>query len=259
MKKLFLLSVFALCSLALSAQHKKGKNKNSDASANSNSDIPMQVYKQAIKYGDVSVAVNSLYILIAQHPDDISYKDSLARIYFQVGSYHQCLRVCDDLINKKPDDTTTLRMMAMSHQSLGNIKEAIADYDKVIKLTGNVYDVYQKAALEYRIKRMQESKISIEIVIAKATDNNKIILYSDKDTKQEVPLRAAAYNLYGMIAKEFNDTASAHFLFNQALELSPDFYFAIANLKALNEFAIKNPDTSAPANENMPSPKDKRK
>ncbi len=237
MKKLICIFIFAFCTKLITAQ--KGKSKNSDASK---ADIENLTYAQGMKYGDPGVTINSLYILIVKHPENIGYKDSLARIYFQLGSYNQCLRVCDDIYKSRPDDTTTLRMMAMSHQSLGHFTEAITTYEKVILLTSNIYDIYQKAALEYRIKRLQESKISIEMVIGRAGENDKITLYIDQDNKQEVPLRAAAFNLYGMIARDFNDTASARFLFQKALELSPEFYFANANLKALDEASMDKKD-----------------
>ena len=235
MKRHFLLILFTCSSLAICAQTKKGKVKDSKPAQNSNAEFEIRRYNQAIKYGDISVAINSIYTLITKYPDQASYKDSLARIYFQVGSFNQCLRVCEDFSISRPNDTTILRMMAMSHQSLGFIAEAIAEFEQVVKQTGNVYDIYQKATLEYRIKRLQESKISIETVIAKATVKDMITLYIDKENKQEVPLQAAAFNLYGMIAKEFNDTASARFLFNKAIELFPEFYFANANIKFMNE------------------------
>ncbi len=241
MKKRLLMAGIIFCTISVFAQNNKRKNKEVVTY-----EIEEKTYQQALRYGDVGVAVNSLYVLLAKHPDNNSYKDSLARIYFQVGSYNQCLRVCEELLVAKPNDTTTLRMMAMSYKSLGNAVEAIAEFEKVVKLTGNVYDTYQKAALEYNIKRLQESKISIELVLKLATDKHKIVLYIDQDNKQEVPLRAAAFNLYGMIAKDFNDTASARFLFDEAIKIFPEFYFANANLKALNDLEAKKPEERAP-------------
>ncbi len=242
MKKFFLLAIISFFAATAFAQNKKVKN-----AAPPKQELETVVFHQAMKYGDVGVAINSLYALIAKHPEEVSYKDSLALIYFKVASYNQCLRVCDDLLVLRPNDTTILRMMAKCHQSLGYSVEAIADFEKVVKLTGNVYDIYQKAALEYRMKRLQESKISVEAVIKSVTENDIIVLYIDQENKQEVPLRAAALNLYGMIAKDFNDTASARFLFNEAIKLYPEFYFANANLKLLNETAVKKPEDPSPA------------
>ncbi len=252
MKKVFLLTVLSIFAFSGFTQTKKSKSQ-------SKPELEQVIYDQAIKYGDVGVVINNLYILIAKHPETNSYKDSLARIYFQVGSYNQCLRVCDELIKINPSDTTVLRMMAMSHQNIGRFVEAIADYEKVIQLTGNVYDTYQKAALEFRIKRLQESKLSTEAVIKGATDKDRIVLYIDQENKQEVPLKAAAFNLYGMIAKEFNDTASARFLFNEAIKMEPEFYFANANLKALDEMGKKKEEEPIPSKPNSAESGDKKK
>jgi tetratricopeptide (TPR) repeat protein len=235
MIKKYFIALLLLVSIAGTAQNKKGKVAPQD-----NDTV---IYRQAIKYGDAGVAINCLYSLMAKDPQNIAYKDSLARLYFTVGSYRQCLKVCEEIISKRPNDTFTLRIMGISHQSLGMAIEAIEDYEKVIKLTGSAYDYYQKAALEYQVKRLQECKLSVEEVIKTAKPGEMITLYIDRENKQEVPLRAAAFNLYGMIAKDINDTASARFLFNEALKMMPDFYFAQANIAELDEMGKKKTNT----------------
>ena len=251
-RNLIIILIALFCSNVAFAQNKREKNKVIEETAIQNKqEIETVIYKQAIEYGDVGVAINSLYNLLAKHPDNLSYKDSLAHIYFQIGSFGQCLRVCEDINKTRPNDTIILRMMAMSHQSSGHPVEAIAELETVIKLTGNVLDQYQKAAIEYSIKRLEESKISIETVIAKANAEDKITLYADKDKKQEVPLKAAAFNLYGMIVKDFNDTTKARILFTNSLKIYPEFYFANYNLNALNESSNKKPNEPAQVNNNQ--------
>ncbi len=241
MKKGILLLAVLVGMLQASAQKKKNTP-----------DPEYAVYAQAMKYGDIPVAVNCLYSLIGKYPGQISLKDSLARIYFQTGQYFQCLQVCNDLQLARPNDTTTLRMMAICYEGAGKITEAITTYDQALKLSYNVFDMYQKATLEYRIKRLAESKLSVESVISKAREQDEIVLYIDQENKQKVPLRAAAFNLYGMIAKDLNDTVSARILFQKALELYPQFYFAQANIQYLNEMGKKKseavePNTGSPA------------
>lgn len=230
MKKGILLLAVIVGMLPATAQKKKG---------NTVADPEYAMYAQAMKYGDVPVAVNCLYSLMGKYPDRIALKDSLARIYFQTGQYFQCLQVCNDLQAARPNDTTTLRMMAICYEGSGKITEAIGAYEQVLKLSYSAYDMYQKATLEYRIKRMAESKLSVESVISKAHEGDEIVLYIDQENKQKVPLRAAAFNLYGMIAKDMNDTASARILFQKALEMYPQFYFAQANIQYLNEMGKK--------------------
>lgn len=254
MKKVILFTALIMGIITGFSQTKKGKSAES-----SKEEMELGIYRQAIKYGDANVAISNLYILIAKHPEMISYKDSLASIYFQSGQYNPCLKVCSELIQTRSNDSNLLRMSAMCHQGMGMPVEAIADYDQVIKITKNIYDIYQKASLEYRIKRLQESKLNVETVIKDAKETDKIVLYIDQENKQTVPIRAAAYNLYGMIAKEFNDTASARFFFNEAIKIYPEFYFANANIKVLDEMAAKKSELPAPVPDKTPAPADKRK
>ncbi len=254
MKKVILFTALFMSFITGFSQTKKGKPTDS-----SKEEMELGIYRQAIKYGDANVAISNLYILIAKHSEITAYKDSLASIYFQSGQYNPCLRVCSELIQARPNDSNLLRMSAMSHQGLGMPVEAIADYDKVIKITKNIYDIYQKAGLEYRIKRLQESKVNIEAVIKDAKETDKIVIYIDQENKQTVPMRAAAFNLYGMIARDFNDTASARYFFNEAIKIYPEFYFANANIKVLDEMAAKKSEAPAPVSDKAPSPVDKKK
>ena len=50
---------------------------------------------------------------------------------------------------------------------------------------------------------------------------------------QEVPMRAAAYNVKGICAMELNQEEAAKQNFNKAVELFPDFALAKGNLDAM--------------------------
>jgi len=74
-----------------------------------------------------------------------------------------------------------------------------------------------------------------------------------------VPMRAAAFNLYGVVAGYCNDTAAARYFFNEAIKIYPEFYFANANIKVLDEMAAKKSEAPAPVSDKAPSPVDKKK
>lgn len=249
-KQLLILISLFLCATIIAQNKNSNPETKQTESANIQKKTDLNIYSLAIKYGDLNVAIKSLYNLIEQYPEEISYKDSLAQLYFGIGSYIQCINVCEDILASKKSDTILLRMMAMSFQRIGKPVEAISKLEDVIKLTGSVFDIYQKAAIEYSIKRLQESKRSVEEVISRTNKIDKITLYVDKETKQEVSLEAAALNLYGMIAKDFNDTTNARLLFMKAIEVSPEFYSAKANLKILLDLQKPSLSIRQPLKEN---------
>jgi hypothetical protein len=59
-----------------------------------------------------------------------------------------------------------LEMAAISKQSLGALKESLADYESLYKQKPDLYSLYQIATLQYQLKRYGESVISCDQIIA---------------------------------------------------------------------------------------------
>lgn len=79
---------------------------------------------------------------------------------------------------------------------------------------------YQLAMLQYGIKRLAEVQATIAQTL-QCDDIENAYLQFAIDKNQNVPLKAAAYNLQGLIA------------FDQALKLMPEFAVATQNANAV--------------------------
>ena len=93
---------------------------------------------------------------------------------------------------------------------------------------------YQLAMLQYGIKRLAEAQNTIQQTIQTEDIEKAYIQFAiDKTKNQNVPLKAASYNLQGLIAFELKDNTSAKQAFDQALKIMPEFALATQNANAV--------------------------
>ena len=95
--------------------------------------VQLEVYKTSLKYYDLQSAITSLYTAIAIKPERKDLKDSLALIYFSGERYFQANIIAEEIYKDNPKRLDMLEMAAISKQSLGASKEALADYENLYK------------------------------------------------------------------------------------------------------------------------------
>jgi tetratricopeptide (TPR) repeat protein len=204
--------------------------------------VQLEVYKTSLKYYDLQSAITSLYTAMAIKPERKDLKDSLALIYFSGERYFQANIIAEEIYKDNPKRLDMLEMAAISKQSLGASKEALADYENLYKQKPDLYSLYQIATLQYQLKRYGESVISCDQIIANAESEKLEASIAMKGGSQKVPLRAAAHNVKGIIAMDLNQPEVAKLQFETALKLFPDFALAQGNLAAL----AQNKQAAAP-------------
>jgi tetratricopeptide (TPR) repeat protein len=193
-----------------------------------------QILKQALTYSDAAVAINSMHHIIALEGANSTYKDSLAIVYYRSGNYMSSHLLAKELLEKKPDDIQLLEIDATSLQQLGAAKEAITVYETLFAKTQNMGHGYQLAFLQFNLKRFGEAKATIDKTLqCKEIDKAYMQFPIDKTQNQNVPLKAAAYNLQGLIAYELKDNATASRAFGEALKIMPEFTTATQNANAI--------------------------
>lgn len=193
-----------------------------------------QIVKQALTYRDAQTAINSLHHIIALEGVNSSYKDSLAITYYNVGNYVSSHLLAKELLVTKPNNLQLLEINAVSLKNLNLSKEAIEAYEVLFAKTKNMAHGYQLAMLQFGIKRLVEAQTTIAQTLQSTPLENAYLQFPvDKETNQKVPLKAAAYNLKGLIAFELKDNATASSAFSKALEVMPKFALASQNANAV--------------------------
>ena len=183
----------------------------------------------------------------ALKPERADLNDSLALLYFAGERYAQAYLIGESILKDNPKRSDILEVVAVSKQNLGLIKEALADYEKLYAAEKSVFYLYQTATLQYQLKRYGECVASIDQIIASADADKQKVTIRLQQGSQEVPMKAAAYNVKGICATELNQEEAAKQNFTKALELFPDFALAKGNLEMINKKKGGAPASGTPA------------
>jgi len=242
MKTNIVILSFLLFIVSASAQTKtKTASPDTESKNISTGDFDLQLYRKAITFGDYEVAKSALFNMIVKHPDSLNYLDSLVTLYFSLGQLPQCVFSGNEFLKKDTSSLSVREMVALSYSQLGKNKEALDIYEKMFHSTGNIYYAYQTAVQQYYLKRIGECNQMIDIIIKDPkSETDKIAISIDQSTQQQVPLKAAALNMRGIIFKELSMNDKAKESFEQALQVMPDFSLAKGNIDLLSQPEKKN-------------------
>ena len=194
------------------------------------------VMKQALRYGDNIIAVNSIYQIIAKEGATSVYKDSLAYLYFAGRNYSSCFMVCSDILSRDGTKLPILEMQAVSLEGLGAVDKAAQVYAKLVVKSNNNYHAYKLANLYFALKKYDEAYKAIQKAQQlKDKGTIKVTYAVNKNYNQQVSLLAAISNLKGLIEFEQGKNELAKASFKKAVDLQEDFVLAKENLQAILE------------------------
>lgn len=239
MKKILLISFFAFTATinGFAQNGKKNIQPQIVPDVESLFEYQMSTYRLALQYYDIQTGVTALYTALAIKPERTDLKDTLAFLYFGGERYVQANTLAEEVLKNNPKHTAILEIAAVSKQMLGAVKESLTDYENLYKESKVINHLYQIATLQYQLKRYGEATESLNTIISSPdADAQKVAInIGNNQQPQEVPLKAAAYNVRGIIANELNNETVAKQNFETALQLFPDFILAKGNLNALTE------------------------
>lgn len=226
-KKILVCVLLSLCSLSVFAQNQAKETEDYK--------LNLEVYNKAVRYNDLAVAKDALFKLMVLDPNDISLMDSLAYLYYENQKFISSVMVCKDILAKNPNNLGAIEISALSFQNLGLKDKALAEYESLYLKNNNISTLYQIAFLQYDLKRYQESKTSVDIILSdKELDQLKVVHGTSNNSQQEVPMKASVLNLKGMIDIESGNKAEAKQNFEDAIKLAPEFELPKENLKKVN-------------------------
>jgi len=198
--------------------------------------LDKKIMRQALIYGDNTIATNSLYSIIAKEGATSTYKDSLAYVYFGARKYSSCFMVCTDILARNADKQDIMEMQAVSLEGLGAYDKAAQSYAKLVVKSNNNYHAYKLANIYYSLKKNKEALNAIKKAEElKDTGEIKITTPINKKLNQQVSLKAAIANVKGLIQFAMEDFAAANASFQVAITLEPEFKLAKDNLAAARE------------------------
>ncbi|HEX5001345.1 MAG TPA: hypothetical protein VFW78_02520 [Bacteroidia bacterium] len=228
MRNKLLMLTLLLIPIAGMAQRKK-------ATVESDTSFYWSVYRNAEKIGDPEVAKNALYQIIARTGNCPACYDSLAHIYYVTGAYSQSSAAAA-LAGSDKGNKPLLELKAYSSRNSGDLKAALAFFERLEKEYPGPEYIYQQAAIQFNMERYGECIMACSGIINDSLSaGKKIVITYESGKAQEVSYRAAAYNLRGVVFLTTKNKVKAASDFENALKLEPDFILAKNNLESANK------------------------
>lgn len=194
-----------------------------------------QKLKQALAFGDKTVAANAMHSIILMEGPKSVYKDSLAYLYFNDRNFISCFLVTNDILKTNPGNLDLLEMNAISLESMGATEKAAEAYQNLFAKTNNNYHAYKLAGLQFAMNKNEDAYVSIKKADNLPDDGLvKITFQVNKNYNQNVDLKAAIAYLEGIIAQNLTKNNEAKLSFERAIKLFPEFVLAKTKLDALN-------------------------
>ena len=197
-------------------------------------DLQNSIYKKAKSYKDPSVAINSLYNMIAIQPENVLLKDSLMREYLTISQWAPSYMISREILAMQPNNLFALEVSCISLQNLGLKQQALNEYESLYLKSDRIDVLYTISFLQFELKNFTESLTNLDILINNSETEEMSVSVSKSDNSvQEVLIRAQLNYLKGLIYLEQSKNEDAKKYFNIALTISPDFQNAIDRLKSI--------------------------
>ncbi|RPG64023.1 MAG: hypothetical protein CBE50_002180 [Flammeovirgaceae bacterium TMED290] len=197
-------------------------------------DLQNSIYKKAKSYNDPSVAINSLYKMIAIQPENVLLKDSLMREYLTISQWAPSYMISREILAMQPNNLFALEVSCISLQNLGLKQQALNEYESLYLKSDRIDVLYTISFLQFELKNFTESLTNLDILINNSETEKMSVSVSKSDNSvQEVLIRAQLNYLKGLIYLEQSKNEDAKKYFNIALTISPDFQNAKDRLKSI--------------------------
>lgn len=197
--------------------------------------IPQKVYERGLKYNDPFTQIQALHWRLAIEGERFGLRDTLAQAYFQAGFYRQAIAVAEELLKEQPRNADLAELRAVSYFYLQDTKGALDAYEKLYEISQSPAHLYQVITLQFNLQRYGECQANIDRLLNTPESEKLTVRISTPDGQtQEVPLRAAALNVRGVLFRLHKEYDKAQKAFEEALKIYPNFLLAKGNLEDLS-------------------------
>jgi predicted Zn-dependent protease len=188
-------------------------------------------YTRSVRYNDFAIAKDAIYDLLVLEPNNISYLDSLAYMYFEFRQYASAALVSRDALSRNPQNRLMLQIGAKSLDELGAKDQSLKMYESLYNVSDDAFVLFEIAQKQLELKEFDDAMINTELLLGKPiVEGSKVYLANAAGEEIDAPFKAVIYNLQGLIARGKGNEESAKKYFNSALKLAPEYALAKENL-----------------------------
>ncbi len=196
------------------------------------------VYNASKLYNDPIVNRMALYQLLAENPQNLALRDSLALVYYSNQNYASAALVSQDVTRANAQDMFATEIAAASFERLGVQDKSLNYYESLyLDNSENINALYKIAFLHYQLGNHEQSQNSIDLLKSHVLAPEASILFpnSQNSQNQQMAMTLAARRLEGMIAEVKGNTEEARSIFNEILKERPDLDIIKRQLEQLDQ------------------------
>lgn len=195
------------------------------------------IYNASKQYNDHVVTRMALYNLLAENPNNIALRDSLALLYFQQKQFASAALISQEVANLAPDDMFATEIAATSLERLGAKDRALVFYERLLlNNSSSLNYLYKVAFLQYDLALHEEALVSAQLIQDNEASAESMVIFPTEDEKgQEVSMKIVAVRLMGMVEELRGNKEKAKEYYHAVLKEMPDFEVVKQQLEKLSE------------------------
>jgi tetratricopeptide (TPR) repeat protein len=193
------------------------------------------LYERALKMEDNQTAVVALNGILMYDSSQVSYKDSLIRMYLKGGLFNTGLPMGLAMLKDQPDNDGLRELIAEAQGMKGEWDQSIINFSKLYKRTKDVRYLYKMAIAESNSGNQNALVKRLDQILADSSTAR--VEFPDANTgTQLVDIKAAANLLRAQIYFNANDLNTGAAFLQKALIISPDFRTAQMLMSELQQY-----------------------
>jgi len=228
MKKLLIISAFA--TLLGSC---KQNNAPQNAESNSTKSPYYALYEKSMKIKDLNTAITAIQLVLLDDSTN-SLRDSLPELYGAVNNLPACMQTTEASLKRHPKDEKYKNIKVLCLQQIGDMEGQFMLLQDLFETTGKPQYVSQIAAIQIASGNLKDARQTVDMILTKYNDSkDSLEVFIDENNKQNVPVKAAAWNMKGYIYMQEKNIEKAKDAYFKALEIYPEFVMPKRNLEAI--------------------------
>ncbi len=190
----------------------------------------VNVYENALMHGDVNVAVNACYEIIANDSTKTNYYDTLVYLYLNTQNQGATFLAARSSLKYTPNNDKMTKVAAEYAKKLGMLDTAIVYYKRTFVINNKLENLYDVAQAQYNMENDAGAEQTVDMIIkSENSEKEKIYIATENQESQMISIKAAALNIKGLIAIQLGLKDNAINYFDEALKIEPSFKLANNN------------------------------
>lgn len=195
-----------------------------------------KVYQVARNLEDLEAAKNALLDILVEVPKNDSILFELSGLYYQMQQFPSAAITASEVLKSMPGNLAMLEVAAVSFEKVGMKAEAVKYYEKIYLKTNDFGILYKVALFQFDLQRYGETIANMDILIGlPEASEQKLPALAIEGVQKEFPLKVVLLNLKGMALRDQGKKEEARAVFQEALDIAPEYASAKENLDSLNE------------------------